>query len=149
MAINPIRTVGEGGIQPPTVFCPLLKKYLDDSYLKFRDFSQLLVSDTHMIFFSKNLIYTSDNTFGTPSTIFFLFFALIKKISLLTLVEIIFRYHKKTFLDFWDPLGPPYNQKEKKVNISHMECWVESIPKLPPRSLRYRKKRGPEGGGEH
>ena len=42
--------------------------------------------------------------FGTPSTKFF--FALIKKIFLQTLVEIIFRYHK-IFLGFWDPLGPP------------------------------------------
>ena len=43
--------------------------------------------------------------FGTPSTKFF--FALIKKIFLQTLVEIILRYHK-IFLGFWDPLGPPY-----------------------------------------
>ena len=35
-----------------------------------------------------------------------LFFALFKKISLQTLVEI--------FLDFWDPLGPSYNQKKEK-----------------------------------
>ena len=27
-------------------------------------------------------------------------------------VEIIFIYHKKIFLNFWDPLGPPFNQKE-------------------------------------
>ena len=39
------------------------------------------------------------------------FFALIKKIFLQTLVEIIFRYHK-FFLGFWDPLGPPYEQNE-------------------------------------
>ena len=39
------------------------------------------------------------------------FFALIKKIFLQTLVEIIFRYHK-IFLGFWDPLGPPYEQNE-------------------------------------
>ena len=45
--------------------------------------------------------------FGTPSTKFF--FALIKKIFLQTLVEIIFRYHK-FFLGFWDPLGPPMNK---------------------------------------
>mgnify|MGYP006863512247 CR=1 FL=1 len=37
------------------------------------------------------------------------FFALIKKIFLLTLVEIIFIYHLN-FLEFWDPLGPPTNE---------------------------------------
>ena len=35
-------------------------------------------------------------------------FALIKKIFLQTLIEISFRY--QTFLEFWDPLGPPYEQ---------------------------------------
>ena len=47
--------------------------------------------------------------FGTPSTNFF--FALIKKILLQTLVEIIFRYH----FFFWGGggvLGPPYGQNE-------------------------------------
>ena len=56
--------------------------------------------------------------FGTPSTIFF--FALIKKIFLQTLVEIIFRYHK-FFLGFWDPLGPPYEQN--KIFL-HVRSWV-------------------------
>ena len=35
------------------------------------------------------------------------FFALIKKILLQTLVEIIFRYHKNLFLGSGTPLGPP------------------------------------------
>ena len=49
---------------------------------------------------------TTNLIFGTPSTkIFFLFFTSIKKIFLQNLVEIIFKYHKKLFLDFWDPLG--------------------------------------------
>ena len=56
--------------------------------------------------------------FGTPSTKFF--FALIKKIFLQTLVEIIFRYHK-IFLGFWDPLGPPYEQNK---NVLHVRSWV-------------------------
>ena len=37
---------------PPKVFCPLLKKSPDDPNLKLLDFSQLLVADTSMIFFS-------------------------------------------------------------------------------------------------
>ena len=52
--------------------------------------------------------------FGTPSTKFF--FALIKKIFLQTLVEIIFRYHK-IFLGFWDPLGPPYEQNKNFLAV--------------------------------
>ena len=36
---------------PPTVFCPLLKKSSYNPYLKFLDFSQLLVADTPMKFF--------------------------------------------------------------------------------------------------
>ena len=73
--------------------------------------------------------------FGTPSTKFF--FALIKKIFLQTLIEIIFRYHLFSYysfgtpwaplrtklnflhvrsfiflLQFWDPLGPPYEHNE-------------------------------------
>ena len=60
-------------------------------------------------------------TFGTPSTkIFFLFFALIKKIFLQSPVEIIFRYHYKYFYIF----GTPLQTKRTKVKISHMECWV-------------------------
>ena len=36
-------------------------------------------------------------------------FASVKKIILHTLIEIIFRYHY-IFLEFRDPLGPPYKQ---------------------------------------
>ena len=51
--VNPIRTGGGAGIHPPpTGFCPLLKKSAYDPYLKFLDFSQLLVVDTPMNFFS-------------------------------------------------------------------------------------------------
>ena len=49
------------------------------------------------------------------------FFALIIKIFLQTLVEIIIRYHKNFFLGFWDPLGPPTN----KMNI--FACEVMGI----------------------
>ena len=45
-----------------------------------------------------------------------IFFSLIKKIFLQTLVELTFRYHK-FFLEFSDP---PTN----KMKISHMRCWV-------------------------
>ena len=44
------------GTHPPTVFCPLLKKSSYNTYLKFLDFSQLLVADTPMIFFF-NIFY--------------------------------------------------------------------------------------------
>ena len=51
-SVNHIRTRrGGGGIPPPTVFCPLLKKSSANPYLKFLDFSQLLVADTPMKFF--------------------------------------------------------------------------------------------------
>ena len=73
IAFNLISTRGNPTPPPPTVFCPLLK-----------------------IFWLR--LPPSYSTFGKPSTkIFFLFFALIKKIFLQTLVEIIFRYHKKYF----------------------------------------------------
>ena len=61
--------------------------------------------------------------FGTPTTKFF--FALIKKIFLQPLVEIIFRYHK-FFLGFWDPLGPPYEQN--KIFL-HVRSWVSKLSK--------------------
>ena len=46
--------------------------------------------------------------------------ALIKKIFLQTLVEIIVRYHKN-FLGFWEPQGPPYEENKK---ILHVRSWV-------------------------
>ena len=50
------------------------------------------------IFFSKNFVYTRWQHFwDTQYKNIFLFFALIKKIFLQNLVEIIFRYHKKYF----------------------------------------------------
>ena len=51
-SINPIRTGGGVDSTPPTVFCPLLKKSSYNPYLKFLDFSQLLVADTPMKFIS-------------------------------------------------------------------------------------------------
>ena len=55
------------------------------------------------------------------------FFALIKKIFLQTLVEIIFRYHN-FFLGFWDPLGPPYEQNEKFCMWGHgYQKWVKRV----------------------
>ena len=55
------------------------------------------------------------------------FFALIKKIFLQPLVEIIFRYHKEFFLGFWDPLGPPYEQNENFCMWGHgYQNWVKS-----------------------
>ena len=47
--INPISTGGGGGFHG---FCPLLKKPAYNPCLKFLDFSQLLVADTPMKFFS-------------------------------------------------------------------------------------------------
>ena len=62
MTINPIRTGGGGGF-------PLLKKSSYNPYLKFLDFSQLLVADTPMKFFFRKILSTpSDSTFMTPST---------------------------------------------------------------------------------
>ena len=58
--------------------------------------------------------------FGTPSTAFF--FALIKKIFLQTLIEIIFRYHSFFLLQFWDP---PMNI----MSFFHMRCWVSKYGK--------------------
>ena len=46
---------GGDGIHPPMVICLLLKKSLDDPYLKFLDFFQQLVANTHMIFFSVSM----------------------------------------------------------------------------------------------
>ena len=49
-----------------------------------------------------------------------IFFAIIKKLFIQPLGEIIFRYHK-IFLGFWDPLGPPYEQN--KIFL-HVRSWV-------------------------
>ena len=57
---------------PSTVFCPLLKKSPYNPYLKFLDFSQLLVADTPMKFF----FTPGDSTFETPSTKIFFWFLL-------------------------------------------------------------------------
>ena len=61
-----------------------------------------------IFFFSKIFVYTLWQHFWyTQYKIIFLFFALIKKIILQILVEIIFWYHEKYFQIFgilWDPL---------------------------------------------
>ena len=56
--LNPIRTVGGGIHPPPYGFLPLFKKSSSyNPYLKFLDFSQLLVADTpRKFFFSKNFV---------------------------------------------------------------------------------------------
>ena len=55
------------------VFCPLLKKSVNNSYLKFLDFAHLLVVDNPMKYFFQQFLCTlSDSTFRTPSI--FLFF---------------------------------------------------------------------------
>ena len=65
----------------PYVFLPLLKESSYNPYLKFLDFSQLLVADTPMTFFSRKILFAPcDSTFVTPSTkIFFLFLLKSKK----------------------------------------------------------------------
>ena len=59
----------------------------------------LLINEAALCtYVSLTLLTPSDSTFETPSTTYFVvFFALIKKIFLQNLVEIIFRYHKKYF----------------------------------------------------
>ena len=42
---------------PPTVFCPLLKISSYNPYLKFLDFSQLLVADTPMKFYFEKFCF--------------------------------------------------------------------------------------------
>merc|ERR1711946_75042 len=66
--------------------------------------------------YSKIKVYVLN--FGTPNTKFF--FALIKKIFLQPLVEIIFRYHKF----FFRVLGPPRAPYEQNKKILHMRSWV-------------------------
>ena len=79
---------------PPSVFCPLLKKSSDDPYLKLLDFSQLLVADTHMIFFfQKFSLHPLTALFGHPVQKYHFIFCFYQKIFLQALVEIIFRYH--------------------------------------------------------
>ena len=58
---------------------------------------------------SKNLCTRGYSTFWTPSTR--IFFALIKKIFLQTLIEIILRYYK-FFFRVLGPPWPPYEQNE-------------------------------------
>ena len=41
-----------------------------------------------------------------------IFFSLMNKIFLRSVVELILRDHKFFILKFWDPLGPPYEQNE-------------------------------------
>ena len=53
------------------------------------------------------------------------FFALIKKIFLQTLVEIIFRYHKF----FFRVLGPPWAPLRPKWKFLHVRSWVSKLSK--------------------
>ena len=79
---------------PPVVFCPLLKKFKGNPYLKILDFSQLLLRMPLWKKNSKNLVYPHAEQFwDTQYKSIFYFFALIKKIFLETLVEIIIGDH--------------------------------------------------------
>ena len=104
----------------PCGFCILLKKSLGNSNLKILDFSQLLVADTPMNFSSsKNFVYTLLQHFwDTQYKNIFLFFALIKKIFLQNLVEIIFNIIENIF-KFWDPWDPPTTKKKKIENFTY------------------------------
>ena len=48
-----------------------------------------------------------------------MFFALIKKFFLQTLVEIFFRYYKKYFKIFGTPWDPPTTNKKKSENFTY------------------------------
>ena len=50
LSFNPIRTGGKGveSPPPPTVFCPLLKIFFSQPYLKILDLANLFVSDALM-----------------------------------------------------------------------------------------------------
>ena len=110
---------------PSTIFFAWIKKIFLQTLVemifryhkfKFHIWSVKRACEVHFwMHFWKIFSYTlSQSTFGTPST---KKFALIIRISLQPLDEIIVRYHY-FFLEFWDPLGPPYKQQnEEKQNF--------------------------------
>ena len=78
---------------PSPVFCPLLKKTSYNPYLKFLDFSQLLVADTQ-----KFCLHPLTALLGHEVQKYFFYFLLESKKSFYkTYLIIIIRYHKKYF----------------------------------------------------
>ena len=61
---------------PPTVFWTLLKKSLADPYLKFLNFSQLLIADTPMNLFTTDLFYPVEALLGHPVQKYIFYFLL-------------------------------------------------------------------------
>ena len=112
--------MGGGRSKPPMVFCPLIKKIFRQPIPKILDFSQLLVTDTPMkFFFDKFCLHPLNALLGHLVQKYFFIFCFNQKNFFQTLVEIIFRYHEKIPLDFWDALGPPYNRKEENENFTY------------------------------
>ena len=87
----------------PCRFCPLLKKSSGNPYLKICDLTQYFFMDLNMKKKLKSLVLPPLTALLGNSALN-IFFALIKKIFLQTLVEIIFRYRKI----FFRVLGPPW-----------------------------------------
>ena len=87
---------------PPMVFCPLLKKSSEDPYLKFLDFSQLLVADTSMnfFFFQKIGLHPPKAIFGHPVARYFSHFCFNQKNLFTNPSWNIFRNHTFFFKHF-------------------------------------------------
>ena len=100
-------------------FLPITQKSSGNPYLKICDLIQYLFCGCPYENLKKKIsVRGGTGLFGHQVQNIY-FFALIKKIFLPTLVEIILDIII-IFLEFWDPLGPPTN-KMKKIKNPHME----------------------------
>ena len=117
--LNPIRTRGGGGIQPPYDFCPLLnRRHVHKISWLFLTFGCRYPYD---FFPRKKIVYTLSQHFwyNQFKNIYLIFFALIKKIFLQTLVRIIFRNNKKYLrrIKGWLNAPPPVLAVPKKERV--------------------------------
>ena len=79
---------------PPLCFFAL-KKSSGNPYLKILDFFQLFIADAHMKKKFQKFSFTPAHFWDTQYTNILNFFALIKKIFIQSLVEIVFRDHHR------------------------------------------------------
>ena len=93
---------GGGAVRPPPYgFLPFTQKISRQPIPDNSCLLPLLVADTRIFICGK------------------IFFALIKKIFLQALVDIIFRYHKQYFYIFETPWDPPTTKKKKSENFKY------------------------------
>ena len=113
---------GGDPVGPPVVFCPLLKKYSGNPYLKILDYFQLFIADAPMSFFL-NLVFPPRRALLRHPVQKYLKFFCFNKKNLLTnpswnyILDII-----NFFLEFYDP---PTNEMKKNKNFTYWEFGIK------------------------